>query len=163
MPVSFPSPGRSWPERRRGWRGAVNKARRRTFRPAVYDSGYAGSRGWGWTASRIRQARLIEWAVRAASRSLPSWSRRCAGGFKLSTDPLFIEKVVDVVGLYHDPPQKAVVLCVLGQHVAEMLLAEDQDVVEALAAKRAHEPFRVSVGHHRQLHPIRMIGIDVCG
>jgi transposase len=33
-------------------------------------------------------------------------------GFKLSTDPLFVDKVVDVVGLYHNPPQKAVVLCV---------------------------------------------------
>ena len=33
-------------------------------------------------------------------------------GFKLSSDPLFVEKVVDVVGLYHDPPEKAVVLCV---------------------------------------------------
>jgi transposase len=33
-------------------------------------------------------------------------------GFKLSSDPLFIEKVVDVVGLYHNPPEKAVVLCV---------------------------------------------------
>jgi transposase len=32
--------------------------------------------------------------------------------FKLSADPLFAEKVVDVVGLYHDPPEKAVVLCV---------------------------------------------------
>ncbi|GAA3636795.1 IS630 family transposase [Microlunatus ginsengisoli] len=32
-------------------------------------------------------------------------------GFKLSTDPLFVEKVVDVVGLYHNPPDKAVVLC----------------------------------------------------
>jgi transposase len=32
-------------------------------------------------------------------------------GFKLSTDPLFVAKVVDVVGLYHDPPEKAVVLC----------------------------------------------------
>src|SRR5512135_747446 len=32
--------------------------------------------------------------------------------FKLSTDPLFIEKVVDVVGLYHNPPEKAVGLCV---------------------------------------------------
>ena len=32
--------------------------------------------------------------------------------FKLSTDPLFIEKVVNVVGLYHNPPEKAVVLCV---------------------------------------------------
>ena len=34
------------------------------------------------------------------------------GTFKLSTDPLFVEKVVDVVGLYHNPPEKAVVLCV---------------------------------------------------
>jgi transposase len=33
-------------------------------------------------------------------------------GFKLSSDPLFAEKVVDVVGLYHNPPEKAVVLCV---------------------------------------------------
>jgi transposase len=32
--------------------------------------------------------------------------------FKLSTDPFFIDKVVDVVGLYHNPPEKAVVLCV---------------------------------------------------
>jgi transposase len=35
-----------------------------------------------------------------------------ADGFKLSSDPLFVEKVVDVVGLYHNPPDKAVVLCV---------------------------------------------------
>jgi len=32
--------------------------------------------------------------------------------FKLSTDPLFIDKVRDVVGLYLDPPEHAVVLCV---------------------------------------------------
>ena len=32
--------------------------------------------------------------------------------FKLSADPFFVEKVVDVAGLYHDPPEKAVVLCV---------------------------------------------------
>ncbi|MCG5221193.1 IS630 family transposase [Streptosporangium sp. KLBMP 9127] len=35
-----------------------------------------------------------------------------ADTFKLSTDPLFLEKVVDVVGLYHNPPERAVVLCV---------------------------------------------------
>jgi transposase len=33
-------------------------------------------------------------------------------GFTLSTDPLFVDKVVDVVGLYHNPPERAVVLCV---------------------------------------------------
>jgi len=32
--------------------------------------------------------------------------------FKLSTDPLFVDKVRDVVGLYMSPPDKAIVLCV---------------------------------------------------
>jgi len=33
-------------------------------------------------------------------------------GFKLSADPLFVDKVVDVVGLYHNPPENAAVFCV---------------------------------------------------
>lgn len=32
--------------------------------------------------------------------------------FKLSTDPLFVDKVQDVVGLYMSPPNRAIVLCV---------------------------------------------------
>jgi transposase len=32
--------------------------------------------------------------------------------FKLSTDPLFIDKVRDIVGLYLNPPDRAIVLCV---------------------------------------------------
>jgi len=32
--------------------------------------------------------------------------------FKLSRDPLFIDKVRDIVGLYLDPPDRALVLCV---------------------------------------------------
>ena len=32
--------------------------------------------------------------------------------FKLSKDPLFVEKVRDIVGLYMSPPDKALVLCV---------------------------------------------------
>ena len=32
--------------------------------------------------------------------------------FKLSSDPLFVEKVRDIVGLYLDPPDRALVLCV---------------------------------------------------
>jgi hypothetical protein len=35
-----------------------------------------------------------------------------ADTFTLSTNPLFIEKVVNIVGLYHNPPERAVVLCV---------------------------------------------------
>jgi len=32
--------------------------------------------------------------------------------FKLSSDPQFVEKVRDIVGLYLDPPERALVLCV---------------------------------------------------
>lgn len=35
-----------------------------------------------------------------------------AESFKLSTDPLFLDKLYDIVGLYLDPPERAVVLCV---------------------------------------------------
>jgi transposase len=35
-----------------------------------------------------------------------------AESFKLSKDPLFIEKVRDIVGLYLNPPERALVLCV---------------------------------------------------
>jgi len=35
-----------------------------------------------------------------------------AENFKLSTDPLFVEKVRDIVGLYMAPPEHALVLCV---------------------------------------------------
>jgi transposase len=34
-----------------------------------------------------------------------------AESFKLSTDPLFIDKLYDICGLYLDPPERAVVLC----------------------------------------------------
>jgi hypothetical protein len=33
-------------------------------------------------------------------------------GFKVSNDPLFAEKLRDVVGLYLDPPEKAIVFSV---------------------------------------------------
>ena len=32
--------------------------------------------------------------------------------FKLSTDPMFVEKVRDIVGLYLNPPEKALVFCI---------------------------------------------------
>jgi hypothetical protein len=33
-------------------------------------------------------------------------------GFKLSSDPFFVDKVIDVVGIYHNPPENSVVFCV---------------------------------------------------
>jgi transposase len=43
------------------------------------------------------------------ARNLKPW---LVDTFKLSNDPRFEEKLVDLVGLYLDPPERAVVLCV---------------------------------------------------
>ena len=53
------------------------------------------------------RAALVQ-AVRPAAAPAPVYDP----DFKLSTDPFFIEKVRDIVGLYLDPPDHAVVLCV---------------------------------------------------
>ena len=39
--------------------------------------------------------------------------------------------------------------CVLGEHLSQVLLAEDQHVIQALAAKRAHKPLRERVRPRR--------------
>jgi putative transposase len=65
------------------------------------------------------------WTVRSMARithlSYPTVHRIWKGyglqphrqrNFKLSTDPFFVEKVRDVVGLYLNPPENALVLCV---------------------------------------------------
>jgi transposase len=80
---------------------------------------------------------VIRWTLETAPRDATHWStramaRRCGLSqsaisriwrafalqphrvetFKLSKDPLFIEKVRDIVGLYLHPPDRALVLCV---------------------------------------------------
>jgi len=50
-----------------------------------------------------------------------------------------------VAGTCQRVPATAIELHVLGQDIAEMPLAEDQHVIQALAAKRAHDPFRVRI------------------
>jgi GNAT superfamily N-acetyltransferase len=52
----------------------------------------------------------------ASTRCATHWGLRpkphLTKTFKLSNDPQFIEKVQDIVGLYLDPPDKALVLCI---------------------------------------------------
>lgn len=75
--------------------------------------------------TQTRPANATHWSVRTLARELnvsESMVHRVwkANGlkphltrtFKLSNDPRFIEKLVDVVGLYMDPPEHALVLCV---------------------------------------------------
>ena len=54
--------------------------------------------------------------------------------FKLSQDPLFIDKVRDIVGLYLNPPDKALVLCV---DEKAQIQALDRTPTPAAAAARA--------------------------
>ena len=57
--------------------------------------------------------------------------------FKLSSDPLFVDKVRDIVGLYLSPPDRALVLCVD---------EKEQQVIQALDQHTAG-PAELLIGH----------------
>ena len=88
------------------------------------------------STSEERIAKLIKTALQTKPKGKTHWSRRTLAdatrlskstvhryltlfgvqphrsrSFKLSTDPFFIEKVRDIVGLYLNPPDHALVLC----------------------------------------------------
>jgi transposase len=63
------------------------------------------------TRSMAREVGLTQSAVSRIWRAFGLQPHRLET-WKLSKDPLFIEKVRDVVGLYLNPPERAVVLCV---------------------------------------------------
>jgi hypothetical protein len=67
--------------------------------------------------------------------------------FKLSTDPQFVDKVVDVVGFYHNPPESAVVLCV-GEKSGMLALDRSQPVLPMMPGmpeRRTHDYARHGV------------------
>src|SRR5215204_5583543 len=63
------------------------------------------------TRSMAREVGLTQTAVSRIWRAFGLQPHR-QDTFKLSKDPLFVEKIHDVVGLYLNPPERAVVLCV---------------------------------------------------
>jgi len=69
-----------------------------------------GATHWS-TRSLARKVGLSQSAVSRIWRAFALQPHRTES-FKLSTDPLFIEKVRDIVGLYMNPPDRALVLCV---------------------------------------------------
>jgi transposase len=70
----------------------------------------AGATHWS-TRTMAREMDLSQTAVSRIWRAFGLQPHR-QETFKLSNDPLFVEKVRDIVGLYLDPPLKAMVLCV---------------------------------------------------
>jgi transposase len=61
--------------------------------------------------------------------------------FKLSTDPLFVEKVRDIVGLYLHPPAKALVLCV-DEKSQIQALDRTQPLLPMQVERRTHDYVR---------------------
>ena len=64
--------------------------------------------------------------------------------FKLSNDPQFVEKVRDVVGLYLNPPEKALVLCVDEKSQIQALdrTAPVLPMMPGLPERRTHDYMR---------------------
>jgi len=69
-----------------------------------------GATHWS-TRAMAREMQVSQTAVSRIWRAFGLQPHR-QETFKLSSDPLFVEKVRDIVGLYLDPPLKAMVLCV---------------------------------------------------
>ena len=64
--------------------------------------------------------------------------------FKLSTDPLFVDKVQDIVGLYLSPPNRAIVLCVDEKSQIQALDREQPvlPMMPGVAERRTHTYIR---------------------
>ena len=64
--------------------------------------------------------------------------------FKLSTDPLFVDKVQDIVGLYLSPPNRAIVLCVDEKSQIQALDREQPvlPMAPGVAERRTHTDIR---------------------
>jgi putative transposase len=64
--------------------------------------------------------------------------------FKLSTDPLFVDKVQDIVGLYMSPPNRAIVLCVDEKSQIQALDREQPvlPLAPGVAERRTHTYIR---------------------
>jgi transposase len=85
--------------------GQIEAVIRRTL-----ESKPAGATHWS-TRSMAQACGLNQTAVSRIWRAFALQPHR-SENFKLSKDPLFIDKVRDIVGLYLNPPDRALVLCV---------------------------------------------------
>ena len=96
--------------------------------------------GTHWSSRALAEAqRVSDGTIRKIWRQHGLQPHR-VGQFKLSTDPHFVEKLRDVVGLYLNPPANAVVFCV-----------DEKSGIQALDRTRPVLPLRPGVPE-RQTH-----------
>jgi len=96
------------------------------------------AQGTHWSTRTIAQASgLSQSAVSRIWRAFSLQPHRVET-FKLSSDPFFVEKVRDIVGLYLNPPERALVLCVDEKSQIQGTGSDPPD--PAAAAGRARAP-----------------------
>jgi len=84
-----------------------------------------------WSTRTMAQAMGVSNATVSRVRDAHGLQPHRVEGFKLSKDKRFVEKLTDVVGVYLNPPDKAVVLCV-----------DEKSQVQALDRTRPALPMR---------------------
>ena len=89
------------------------------------------------TRLMAKEAKLNQTAVARIWRAFGLQPHR-AETFKLSTDPLFVDKVRDIVGLYLNPPERAVVLCV-----------DEKSQIQALSRMQPMRPLTFGIPERR--------------
>ncbi|MFF0191007.1 hypothetical protein [Streptomyces sp. NPDC005244] len=77
------------------------------------------------------------WAISPTASAPLTWSP-ASEWTTLSTDPLFVEKACDVVGLYPSPPDGAVVLSVDGKSQIQALDRSQPSSADARHARTPH-------------------------
>src|SRR5665811_108654 len=101
--------------------------------------------GTHWSTRRMAAASgLSQSTVSRVWRTFGLQPHRVAQG-KLSKDPLFVEKVRDIVGLYLDPPDRAVVLCV-DEKSQTQALDRSPPLPPGAPARAAHDDKRHGAG-----------------
>ena len=147
-----------------GWTGwSTSRARARRGRSPT-----SRSRRWWWPRWSDSPTDATHWS-RASMAAESGLSKSTVGRiwrafglkphlvdtFKLSNDPQFIEKVRDVVGLYLDPPEKALVLCVDEKSQIQALDRSAPVLPMMPGHARAAHPRLRPPRHH---HPVRRLG-----
>lgn len=143
----------------------VGKWRRRFIRDGIEGLADEYRAGRPRTVSDDQVAEVIERTLTAPPKDATHWSIRsmaAASGlshttirriwtafglqphrsetFKLSSDPLFVDKVQDIVGLYMAPPNRAIVLCVDEKSQIQALDREQPvlPMAPGVAGRRTH-------------------------
>ena len=76
--------------------------------------------------------------------------------FKLSNDPFFVEKVRDIVGLYLNPPDNAMVLCVDEKSQIQALAEHSRSCLWGSAMSRVSPIATSETAQRHSLQPLRL-------